>query len=491
VLQVFNRKELQFLVRALQQVPVTDRRGFWLDVRNCRRRPKIPCEQLPIAYVFATPDEYDDLATKATLSRVRFALAGMRLWPADAFRKMDIDGNGLIDSAELHKGMEAMKINVGTVAQIANVFKMIDKDNDGSINLEEFKDAFELDDLDIENIVRIEDTLSVETSTARQSVVNVTPDLPPPPKMSRTGRFRFKPYEAPLKCIWKTDGTLAESPVSFWAPRGLGSRESMRGRVFKIISLGCFASSNFNEPEAAQAIEIKDEEESGFFASQDITMLNEFVRLVLPLPAKYKLAWEMRTGKKPLFVWEPIPPTQDHIALGFWVSNDAVEPSPDEVELHCVHKSWAIDCRKDKQYKLWSNAGLGGTPATVWTTPPFCLFQILTGSSAKSLPTFPMFAKPQFYCGMPKPSLKSQLSLESFVASSTSFDQDGFLKVKKLNSEAAMVSFIEGVVREKGGAILDRRKFIAYVAMNKGKNGPKSFEALIADIKKAEWLRLS
>ena len=64
---------------------------------------------------------------------------------------------------------------------------------------------------------------------------------------------------------------------------------------------------------------------------------------IMPLPVRYTLVWEKLRGKRALFVWRPIPPSRDFVALGHIVTTSADAPPLSAVR--CVPIQW---CTKVK-----------------------------------------------------------------------------------------------------------------------------------------------
>ena len=83
---------------------------------------------------------------------------------------------------------------------------------------------------------------------------------------------------------------------------------------------------------------------------------------LLPKPVRFKLIWEKLRGKRPLFVWAPVPPNRDYVALGHVTTTDANAPPLDAVR--CVPIQW---CQKAGQpKKLWDDAGTSGRQGSLW-----------------------------------------------------------------------------------------------------------------------------
>lgn len=391
----FTMQQLALVLQSLQQVPEEDRLQFWLDSRACRRRPQMPWQQLPLAKLFVTADAYKDLAIRATISRVRYALAQKRLWAADAFQKLDTNGSGDIAAVELFEGLRWLGVadqgNV-TVQQLEEVFQHIDADRNGSLTLEEFKAVFSLDGLDTANFAEAaqaddEGPTKVEDGPAPASAA-VQPlglRLPPPPAMRDKGRFRVELQDhSGFQRVWTTEGTLSEQPLSIWKPVNLTA--SFARKVSERICLGYYAQADFNAPRNCHIAEVVDESGSFFFGGGNRQELRNFIDSVFPRPVQFRLVWEKRSGKEPLQVWEPIPPTEAYIALGVVATTGgtAKPPTPEDCDIRCVPQSWTHHVSALR--KTWTDAGTGGEPATFWTSlrSELAVFAVAAGAQAGS-----------------------------------------------------------------------------------------------------------
>ena len=78
----------------------------------CRRRPQAPIAAAPVAKVFASIDQYQQIEHRATMARLRAALSARGLLIRDAFRAFDSDRNGLVGCTELYSGLHHLGIQI-------------------------------------------------------------------------------------------------------------------------------------------------------------------------------------------------------------------------------------------------------------------------------------------------------------------------------------------------------------------------------------------
>ena len=83
---ISKKEKFLYFSRALQEAPCEKRAAFFDAVRNCRRRPRIPWQETPLAKALTTADEFHLLASRALTARTRAieeeAHAFIRLFPS-------------------------------------------------------------------------------------------------------------------------------------------------------------------------------------------------------------------------------------------------------------------------------------------------------------------------------------------------------------------------------------------------------------------------
>ncbi|CAE7397563.1 unnamed protein product [Symbiodinium natans] len=158
------RSQLHVLLRAVRAAEPEKRLRWWQDLRRCRRRTRESWQRLPISPVFIERDEFKDLASEALLQRLRRSLAERQLWPADVFHLLDTHSCGSLSRADIERGLEwmlglqgsqkdsqngpSLRIAKRFPALVTALFRVLDEDGDGQINVEEFKVALEPDEPD-------------------------------------------------------------------------------------------------------------------------------------------------------------------------------------------------------------------------------------------------------------------------------------------------------------------------------------------------------
>merc|ERR1719469_1180286 len=96
--------------------------------------------------------------------------------------------------------------------------------------------------------------------------------------------------------------------------------------------------------------------------------LERYMNIIFPKPLRFRKVWSKNQSyvsrSTALFLWEPIPPSAEFVALGLVATTSEVEPDPSIVR--CVPKEWAPQVEKRQVKQLWVNAGLGGSRTTLW-----------------------------------------------------------------------------------------------------------------------------
>lgn len=66
-----------------------------------------------------------------------------------------------------------------------------------------------------------------------------------------------------------------------------------------------------------------------------------------------------------MYIWKPVPPTPDFVALGVVATTTADEPPLDSVRT--VNRGF-VNVSRTKPARMWDSSGLGGKKGSFWTT---------------------------------------------------------------------------------------------------------------------------
>jgi hypothetical protein len=141
----FEEREVSLLLRALQEAPCEKRAAFFEAVRNCRRRPRIPWQETPLAKALTTADEFHLLASRALTTRVRAQLKRKRMRLLDCFRAFDVERAGSLSYESLYGGLSWLGVELSPT-QMLDLAKRVNVSGTGVVSREEFEIAFGPDD---------------------------------------------------------------------------------------------------------------------------------------------------------------------------------------------------------------------------------------------------------------------------------------------------------------------------------------------------------
>lgn len=468
----FEERQMRVLLRALQRNPISDREPWWSDIRSCRRRKQRPWDELTVAKVLIQEDVFNDFAGRALLAKIRWTLAACRLWAADVFRMLDSDGSGGISRGELASGLSWLRLGPtndlgGAITPerwqelVKYVFHLLDVDKDNRISLEEFRAGLELTRLDWAAVPAIErpagrpararqvapiadviqhlsnevqkaatassfigqgSFIGASSSTKRPSVTAPPADEEEEPEQFHRlprevmPRHLFEKFKDPkdarfklrlqvhekFKMVWSSAGTQDE-PLSLWAPKLAAAPANGIMRV----SLGHFACKGMSEPKRALVLEIQDQGEG--VVRPDDAQLKLFVEVFLPLPMRYHQVWRLVTAPQKLYIWEPVPPSEDFVPLGMVATTEDVEPPAQACR--CAPVAWVEKMEGTRVTKIWADSGASGAAVRFWApirvqrgaaiTTNEVLFWATAGPTAQVAPSLWVMPSAAFAARMP------------------------------------------------------------------------------------------
>jgi len=163
-----------------------------------------------------------------------------------------------------------------------------------------------------------------------------------------------------FNCVWTSRGTMSRHQTSVWEPVvNAGAFRANRAYV----SLGHYVGKGYESPARDSndrlTLEITDTQ-GGFIGGSG--WLQHVLDKFLPRPARFRLAWSLTHGSNPFYAWEPIPPSDNFVAMGYVGTNS--ENPPDLRVMRCVCKDWL----KQSTFvqKVWDDSGSGGREGSVW-----------------------------------------------------------------------------------------------------------------------------
>lgn len=379
----YQPRELTLLLRALQNNELERRYNFFVEVRSNRRRKQIDPATTALSKVFITADEHHLLNYKIAAGRITALLKSRGMYPRDAFGAIDRDRDGLLKSEDLRRGMEWLGLKLDA-ALLAGFMKELDKDKDGYITLDEFKAAVGFED----------------DGEMQNSMTSFNGGLPLPPMPSEDGgkkevkipvavlgAFKVKVKKATkFSMVWNSQGSMSRDKTSIWDPHVSGNLKQNKVS----ISLGHFAGHGYDNPnrDNKERLFLEITDTSGSWVGGSAWMPHVLDKY-MPHPARFRLAWSLTHGNNHFYAWEPVPPGDEFVALGFIGSK--TDAKPDVKKMRCIPRSWCKESAKVE--KVWDDSGSSGRAGSVWIFNSLNLIGFVTGSDPPSHKPFDLISR--------------------------------------------------------------------------------------------------
>ena len=367
----YQPREVSLLIRAMQENDIEQRYNFFCEVRSNRRRKQKDPATSALSKVFITADEHHLLNYKICAGRITALLKNRGMYPRDCFSAIDQDRDGLLNYNDLKRGLEWLGLPLDQVL-LLGFMKELDKDKDGFINLEEFKSAVDFED--------------DGTMAQNAALFNNGMPLPPMPSDNK-GKTEVRipePVLAAIKIkvkkatkfnvVWTSQGSMSRDKISIWEPVvHSGAFRQNKGA----ICLGHFAGAGYDSPNRdgkdRLCIEVTDTTGSWVGGS---SWLPHVLDRFMPNPARFRLAWSLTHGSNPFYAWEPVPPSDGFVALGFIGSKSSKEPPV--TSMRCVPKDWV----KPSGFlqKVWDDNGTAGRQGSIWVYNTMNLVGVVSGT---------------------------------------------------------------------------------------------------------------
>mmetsp|Transcript_46930 Transcript_46930/g.52507 ORF Transcript_46930/g.52507 Transcript_46930/m.52507 type:complete len:334 (+) Transcript_46930:1-1002(+) len=293
------------------------------------------------------------------------------MYPRDCFNAIDGDRDGLLNYDDLKRGLAWLGLPLDQVL-LLGFMKELDKDRDGYINLDEFKVAvgFEDDGTMATNAAAFNNGMPLPpmpSDDKEKKVVNI-----PPPVLAAV-KVKVKKVTK-FNMIWNSQGSMSRQKISIWEPQVQSGAFRQNKDSF---SLGHFAGSGYDNPNRdgkdRLCVEVTDTTGSWVGGS---SWLPHVLDKYMPYPARFRLAWSVTHGSNPFYAWEPVPPGDEFLALGFIGSK--VDKQPDVTCMRCIPRDWC----KPSGYlaKIWDDSGSGGRQGSIWIFNTLNLIGFVSGS---------------------------------------------------------------------------------------------------------------
>ena len=155
-----------------------------------------------------------------------------------------------------------------------------------------------------------------------------------------------------------------------WAPDRLDS--GLLNKNVANICVGHAPGNGLDMPTGA-VVQITEVGGSSAFSNRGIEAV---LQMMCPHPVKFRRVWGKEGPAKGLYLWQPVPPSIDYVALGM-VATTTPEPPP-AVCMRCVYKNWVVRAAAAPQM-VWDDSGCVGPPGSTWCTAQLGLLLGMAG----------------------------------------------------------------------------------------------------------------
>ncbi|CAM9183768.1 unnamed protein product [Choristocarpus tenellus] len=401
----YQDRELDLLLRGVQDNEKYLREAWFVDVRACRRRQQVPVGRTPVARIFRIPDEFHLLHHRATISAVRKRIKAKGLLVRDAFLAFNSSRSGALSCSEMYGALEWLGLRVGP-SEVQDVVRTIDLDVDGYVSWDEFKCAFHEPDKD--EAMGVADTTLVGGADWPDFEGGVTFTVKPKPMQElydnkeekakqkqyvenisgeRLEAFKLKVHKQErLERIWTTHGTASRTKCSVWVPTGLQLGPLHRNK--ERLCFGHFSRaglSGWGRKDADVEPQILEITDTGKWRMRHGRKLDSVIDTLFPKPKRFREVWKQVGGDKELYVWRPVPPSNLFVSMGMVVTNSEEAPPSDSVR--CLPRRWVVES-KFTPVKVWDDSGTEGRAGALWVVNKL---HLMAASVGHELPQGPFW----------------------------------------------------------------------------------------------------
>lgn len=167
---------------------------------------------------------------------------------------------------------------------------------------------------------------------------------------------------------------MSRTKMSVWAPDTKYSAiEKARRKNKRLLCIGHYAIKNFKKPGKRLVVEVMDSTKlAGVRGSK---FIDRAVEELFPHPARFHQVWSEPRAATPFFTWEPVPPSDEFVAMGMVASNSETPPPVECVR--CVPRKYTKESEV-RAATIWQDSGAGRS-GSVWHVNDMQLLVITEG----------------------------------------------------------------------------------------------------------------
>ena len=371
--------------------------------------------------ILSLPSDISVVEFYSVLACARGRLRERRMLLLDAFRAFDFDRNGVLSEEELYGGITWLGIELSQL-EARELAAVMDSDQDGCITFRDFRrtlrspmmriakrryltsaaEEVELEEEEEEEVLQLEEKVEEELATTveqgeeggggeaaiiplRWQGIKPRAVRPEDGRQLQRKNVAENFYERLLEATaaLRVDLHDTRSLARIWNSKNSGSREQATVWCPKMpspsnhkvhICVGHYVSKGLGRADGDNVerhyITLSDTTSWRLFKSAYIE--TDVLDVLVPHPLRYQEVWRQRRGDRPLFIWRPIPPTEDFVALGMLAT--ATDDPPPVQECRCVPRVWVVPSSA-KPVQVWNDSGAGGRPGSFWVMTKMGLLQ--------------------------------------------------------------------------------------------------------------------
>ena len=375
----FTEQQRNYVIRALQATPCSERQDWYGLVAEGRRRAQRKWQSSPVAQILRTADIYEFLELRALRYRLRQLIKSKGLFIKEAYRAFNKLGDGALTCSELYSAAKWLGLAL-SVEQVHAVVASIDTDNDGFLSFLDFKAGFH-EDGDEEDVLALFDGADAPQRPAsleipQEQIPELNAGLAAesakkieiPEEVVRGFKVKLKPIDSSgdFRKVWNSEGTGARDLVSVWRPKEGGEESAGDDSHSQTACVGYYATLGDKPPPkdaGCAVLRIRDTKVGK--TSRDSDHIQDVLARYLPHPKRFHQVWNKQTGDQELYCWKPVPPSKRFVSLGM-ICTTTDEPPPVEA-VRCVPHAWVKPVTEEPT-AVWNDAGSGGRPGALWRT---------------------------------------------------------------------------------------------------------------------------